>query len=189
MTNMIQVVFVCLAVLLFISIFFPGIFIPREEPADPINTPEHIKPEWYFIGSYQVLKEFKTIYVGENIEISGEVQGIAFLVLVLLAMFTVPFWERGKQSPSTSKKPNKIALVIAVFGITFLIMGIISNLYHHHTGVQGIVLHILAILGLTTMPWWGETGGRSVWKKKPLFWGTMIAVTGFIYVTIKGLLT
>lgn len=191
MANMIQVVLVSLAVLLFISIFCPGIFIPREEPADPMNTPEHIKPEWYLIGSYQVLKEFKTISIGDpakRVEISGEVQGIAFLVLVLLAMLSVPFWERDKQPPSTPKKPNKIALVIALFGIIFLIMGIISNLYHHHTGVQGIILHILAILGLATMPWWGGTVGRSVWRKKPLFWGTMIAVIGFIYVTIKGLL-
>ncbi len=28
----------------------------HEEPADPFNTPAHIKPEWYFLASYQFLK-------------------------------------------------------------------------------------------------------------------------------------
>ncbi len=26
------------------------------EPADPTNTPEHIKPEWYFYFSFRLLK-------------------------------------------------------------------------------------------------------------------------------------
>ena len=28
------------------------------EPADPLSTPTHIKPEWYFLPSYQLLKYF-----------------------------------------------------------------------------------------------------------------------------------
>ena len=39
MTNMMQVVLVCTAVLMFFVIFYPGFFIPPEEPADPMNTP------------------------------------------------------------------------------------------------------------------------------------------------------
>ncbi len=187
LTNMIQVVLVCLAVLFFISIFCPGIFIPREEPADPANTPEHIKPEWYFVASYQALKEFKTISFGETFEISGEIQGIIFQILVLLAILSVPLWERGKRPPSAPKKPNKIAMTVAVFAIIFLIMGIISNL-RQDTGVQGIILHILAIICFATMPYWGGIGGRSVLKKTPLFLGAMVIIIEFIYLTIKGLL-
>ena len=26
------------------------------EPADPLNTPAHVKPEWYFLALYQLLK-------------------------------------------------------------------------------------------------------------------------------------
>ncbi len=26
------------------------------EPADPMNTPAHVKPEWYFLALYQLLK-------------------------------------------------------------------------------------------------------------------------------------
>ena len=187
MTNMMQVVLVCLAVLFFITIFAPGIFIPIEEPADPANTPEHIKPEWYFIASYQALKEFKTISIGENFEISGEIQGIFFQIIVLLLMFSVPLWERGKRDPSAPLKPNKIVMAAACFTIIFLIMGIVSNL-RQDTGVQGIILHLFAILGFATAPYWGGIGGRSVRKKKPLFLGAMMTIIGFIYLTIKGLL-
>lgn len=187
MTNMMQVVLICLAVLFFISIFSPGLFIPREEPADPANTPEHIKPEWYFIASYQALKEFKTISFGENFKISGEIQGIIFQIFIILAIFSIPLWERGTCSPSAPKKPNKIVMVVSIFAIVFLIMGIISNL-RQGTGVQGIILHILAILGFATMPYWGGIGGRSVRKKTPLFLGAMIIIIEFIYLTIKGLL-
>ncbi len=187
LTNMMQVVLVCLAVLLFIAIFCPGIFIPIEEPADPANTPEHIKPEWYFIASYQALKEFKTISIGENFDISGEIQGIIFQILILLAILSVPLWERGKRPPSAPGKPNKIAMIFAILAIIFLIMGIISNL-RQDSGVQGIILHILAILSFATMPYWGGIGGRSVRKKTPLFLGAMIIIIEFIYLTIKGLL-
>lgn len=33
--------------------------VHAEEPADPYNTPLHIKPEWYFLASYQFLKIVK----------------------------------------------------------------------------------------------------------------------------------
>ena len=35
-----------------------GLFTPigLGEPADPMNTPAHVKPEWYFLAFYQVLK-------------------------------------------------------------------------------------------------------------------------------------
>ena len=27
------------------------------EPADPLDTPLHVKPEWYFLALYQILKK------------------------------------------------------------------------------------------------------------------------------------
>lgn len=36
-----------------LGILFP---IGLDDPADPMNTPEHVKPEWYFLGLYQLLK-------------------------------------------------------------------------------------------------------------------------------------
>ncbi len=48
-----MVIFLTLAALVALVIFFPA---PMEPPADPFETPEHIKPEWYFLAAYQSLK-------------------------------------------------------------------------------------------------------------------------------------
>ncbi|MFC1477583.1 hypothetical protein ACFL6L_03845 [candidate division KSB1 bacterium] len=203
-TEMMRNVFILLMVLTVFVVFWPGFFIPREEPADPMNTPEHIKPEWYFIGAYQALKEFKAVTVSNNltilgteekqvtdpedilIEISGEVQGIVFQVAVLMMMFFVPFWENGTRPPN-ERKANKIASGVAIFGILFLIVGIISNL-RQDAGFYGIILHLLVIFSLLTLPFWFGMKGRSVWRKKPLFIGALIGIIGFLFLTFKGIL-
>ena len=35
-----------------------GLLLPvgMSDPADPLNTPAHVKPEWYFLALYQLLK-------------------------------------------------------------------------------------------------------------------------------------
>ena len=35
-----------------------GLLVPVGigDPADPLNTPTHVKPEWYFLALYQLLK-------------------------------------------------------------------------------------------------------------------------------------
>ncbi len=42
-----------LAVLFTLAMLFPA---GLEEKADPLNTPPHVKPEWYFLAQYQLLK-------------------------------------------------------------------------------------------------------------------------------------
>ncbi len=60
-------------------------------PANPLVTPSHIKPEWYFLANYQTLKLFPSEIVGLT------VQAIAMTFLALL-----PFIDRG-----TEKHPLK----------------------------------------------------------------------------------
>jgi ubiquinol-cytochrome c reductase cytochrome b subunit len=52
------VIFIFLAIFFVPVFFFPElvVFGDAEIPADPFNTPAHIKPEWYFLASYQFLK-------------------------------------------------------------------------------------------------------------------------------------
>ena len=47
------VAFMLIALLLTLATYYPA---PMEPPADPFTTPEHIKPEWYFLAAYQGLK-------------------------------------------------------------------------------------------------------------------------------------
>ena len=101
---------------MFVLIFFaPFIFIPKEDPANPLLTPEHIKPEWYFIGSYQALKVFP-----------NELLGIAFQSLFIFFLIIVPFWDRNPNRHLTQKKWLLILSFIVLAGwIYFTVWGIL----------------------------------------------------------------
>ncbi len=45
--------FLLLAVLFALTLWRPA---GLEDKADPLTTPEHVKPEWYFLAEYQSLK-------------------------------------------------------------------------------------------------------------------------------------
>jgi len=70
--------------------FFPA---PMEPPADPFETPEHIKPEWYFLSAYQGLK------VAEYFSFLGawapKVLGILIQAGGLFLLVLLPFLDRN----------------------------------------------------------------------------------------------
>ena len=57
---------VYLIVMFAIISFVPALFIPADAntPADPFNTPEHIRPEWYFLAPYEMLKLIPNRFLG-----------------------------------------------------------------------------------------------------------------------------
>jgi len=70
---------VFLAVMFFIITFLPTLLLPEEAniPADPFKTPAHIKPEWYFLAPYQMLKIVPNKFLGVSLQL------IFLLVFVL----------------------------------------------------------------------------------------------------------
>ncbi len=69
-------------ILFAISIFFPDLFSDPENfiRADPIKTPLHIQPEWYFLFAYSILRS-----------IPDKVGGVVALISSLLILYTLPF--------------------------------------------------------------------------------------------------
>jgi len=67
-TYMVMVFF---ALLFFVITFVPALFLPEDAniPADPLKTPMHIKPEWYFLAPYQMLKLVPNKFVGISLQI------------------------------------------------------------------------------------------------------------------------
>jgi ubiquinol-cytochrome c reductase cytochrome b subunit len=105
------VIFLVLAVLVLLVMLRPA---PMEPPADPFNTPAHIKPEWYFLSAYQGLKlaeyfAFLGSWAPKVLGILG--QGIGVLLLVLL-----PFLDRNPE-----RNPRKRPVVVKL-GILALII-------------------------------------------------------------------
>lgn len=58
--------------LMFLIITFaPALFLPEDAniPADPYKTPTHVKPEWYFLAPYQMLKLVPNKFIGISLQI------------------------------------------------------------------------------------------------------------------------
>ena len=102
---MAQVVMVLLAVLFVFVFFLTEWLLPPDEIANPLVTPEHIKPEWYFLASLQELKMVPSEDIGLFIQI-----GVIMVALLL------PFWDRGKER-NTFKRPVILLLGVAALGL------------------------------------------------------------------------
>ena len=89
-----------------------GFFAPvgLGEPADPMNTPAHVKPEWYFLGLYQLLK-----YISKT----------AGAVLPILAVLVITLWPFIDRKPDKSTKAYRWrAIGVAIFMIVLIAMTI-----------------------------------------------------------------
>jgi quinol-cytochrome oxidoreductase complex cytochrome b subunit len=98
--------FVILAILIILASLFP---VGLEEKANPLVTPPHIKPEWYFLFLYQFLK-----LVPRTVGII--VPGIGVVILLIL-----PFLDKSKEVlPRKRKTIVGIGLVtlIAILALT-----------------------------------------------------------------------
>jgi cytochrome b6-f complex subunit 4 len=103
-----------LAVVLIIAI--AGLIKPigLGEPADPLNTPLHVKPEWYFLALYQILKKIPPMLLG----IEGKIIGVV-IPIVLVGLFLL--WPFLDTKPDKSKRLYWIRMAVAFVGVIALI--------------------------------------------------------------------
>ncbi len=86
-----------------------------QDPADPFNTPLHIKPEWYFLFLYQMLK-----YVPKTAGALLPIIGVAIIVIW-------PFLDRNKEDSKRARMMRIVGVVaFFLFAIILTIMGEIS---------------------------------------------------------------
>nr|AAF24193.1 cytochrome b [Microtus ochrogaster] len=71
-----------------LTLFFPDILGDPDNftPANPLNTPPHIKPEWYFLFAYAILRS-----------IPNKLGGVLALILSILVLALMPFLHTSKQ--------------------------------------------------------------------------------------------
>ncbi len=105
MVFMAQVVLILLTVLFIFVFFLTEWLLPPDEIANPLVTPEHIKPEWYFLASFQELKLVPSESIGLFIQIG-----------VILVALLLPFWDRGRER-NTFKRPVILLLGAAAIGL------------------------------------------------------------------------
>ena len=90
-----------IVILIGISAFFYPVGL--EEPANDMVTPDHVKPEWYFLGFYQLLKFIP------------KTTGVLLMVGFVLALLLWPFFDKKEDT----KRQFKIRLI---GGLGFIII-------------------------------------------------------------------
>lgn len=86
-----------------LGLFFP---VGLGAPADPMNTPIHVKPEWYFLFLYQLLQ-----FIPKTIGATSPV--IAILLLAI--------WPFLDPKPDSTKKPFWIRIWVSAAIILIII--------------------------------------------------------------------
>ena len=116
MIKEICVTFFYITLIFFIIAFIPTLFLPEEalQPADPSKTPEHIRPEWYFLAPYQMLKLIPSKFFGITLQ----------LIMVLIFMFW-PFIDKGPER-NILKRPVLLSVFIATT-LLWIILTIIGG--------------------------------------------------------------
>nr|AGE35478.1 cytochrome b [Tropidosaura montana] len=79
---------IMLSCLLFLALFSPNLLGDPENfsPANPLMTPPHIKPEWYFLFAYAILRS-----------IPNKLGGVLALLSSILILFIFPMLHTSKQ--------------------------------------------------------------------------------------------
>nr|ACI41952.1 cytochrome b [Scotophilus viridis nigritellus]ACI41953.1 cytochrome b [Scotophilus viridis nigritellus] len=83
---------IMITILLALVLFTPDLLGDPDNymPANPLNTPPHIKPEWYFLFAYAILRS-----------IPNKLGGVLALVMSILVLLIVPFLHTSNQRSMT----------------------------------------------------------------------------------------
>ncbi|YP_220692.1 cytochrome b (mitochondrion) [Choloepus didactylus] len=75
-------------IMMALALFYPDLLGDPDNytPANPLNTPPHIKPEWYFLFAYAILRS-----------IPNKLGGVMALVLSILILAILPMLHTAKQ--------------------------------------------------------------------------------------------
>jgi quinol-cytochrome oxidoreductase complex cytochrome b subunit len=103
-----------LAIILIIAIVAMFKPVGIGDPADPLNTPLHVKPEWYFLALYQILKKIPPMFLG----IEGKIVGVVIPIVLVGLIFIWPFLDN---KPDKSKKIYWIRLAFVIIAVITII--------------------------------------------------------------------
>nr|YP_006883874.1 cytochrome b [Xanthopsar flavus]AFS65816.1 cytochrome b [Xanthopsar flavus] len=103
-----------LSLLVSLALFSPNLLGDPENftPANPLVTPPHIKPEWYFLFAYAILRS-----------IPNKLGGVLALAASILVLFLVPLLHTSKLRSMTFRPLSQIlfwALVANVLVLTWV---------------------------------------------------------------------
>ena len=144
------------AVIVFFAPEMGGYFLEYNNfiPADPLKTPSHIAPVWYFTPYYSILRAITYPLLG----IDAKVWGVVAMGVSNVIFFFLPWLDRSPVK-SIRYRPALHKYIYALFVACFLILGYLGTLAptDGRTLVSQIctVIYFAFFLG---MPWWSRMG-------------------------------
>ncbi len=111
----------------FVMFFVPeggGYFLeaPNFEPADPLKTPEHIAPVWYFTPYYAMLRAV-TIDIGP---LSAKFLGVIVMGAAVVILFFLPWLDRSPVKSIRYRGPV-YKTMLAAFVVSFFVLGYLGT--------------------------------------------------------------
>jgi ubiquinol-cytochrome c reductase cytochrome b subunit len=137
-------------VIFFAPSFF-GVFLeePNFEPANPLQTPPHIAPVWYFTPFYAMLRAVPSAF-------GTQIWGVLVMGAAIVVLFFVPWLDRSPVRSIRYKGPlTKIAL--AIFVVSFVTLGVCG--LKPPSGIYPLLAKICTALYFAfflLMPWYSK---------------------------------
>jgi ubiquinol-cytochrome c reductase cytochrome b subunit len=109
------------AVILFFLPEMGGYFLEYNNfiPADPLKTPPHIAPVWYFTPYYSILRAVPPLF-------NSQFPGVMAMGLATMILFLLPWLDRDPVK-SIRYRGGYFKSALAIFVVTFLVLGYLGT--------------------------------------------------------------
>ena len=140
---------VIFAGVIFFAPTFGGLFLesPNFSPANPLQTPPHIAPVWYFTPFYAMLRAVPS-FAGT------QVWGVLVMGASIVVLFFVPWLDRSPVKSIRYRGPI-YKVMLAIFVVSFVILGICG--LKPPAGIYPMLAKICTVLYFAfflLMPWY-----------------------------------
>ena len=135
--------------ILFFAPEMGGYFIEANNfiPADPMKTPEHIAPVWYFTPYYAILRAVPPIF-------GSQFPGVVAMGVAVVIFFLLPWLDKSPVKSIRYRGP-KYKIALGIFVVAFIGLGILgilpaTELYTWIARVLSVIYFAFFLL----MPWY-----------------------------------
>lgn len=175
-----------MGLVVFLGLFFAVVFFvpelggyfieqPNFEPANPLKTPDHIAPVWYFTPYYAILRAVPS-FAGT------QVWGVLAMGAAIVVFFFLPWLDRSPVKSVRYKGPLT-RMYLIIFAITFLVLGWLGTLAPtvEYTAMAQF-LTVVYFLFFLLMPCYSGTGDNLGFSGFLLFVVSLLLTLSGLYI-------